>query len=68
MFEKIKKRDGSIVNFEPERIIDAISKAGQATSEFDKNTARSLAFKALDFAGKKLKNHIPSVEEVQDVV
>jgi len=68
MFEKIKKRDGSIVDFEPDRIAEAISKAGQATSEFDRNTAKSLAIKALDFAGKVVRNEVPSVEEVQDIV
>ncbi len=68
MFEKIKKRDGSVVDFEPERIANAISKAGQATSEFDKNTAASLAIRALDFAGRVIRNDIPSVEEVQDIV
>ncbi|HSA07073.1 MAG TPA: ribonucleoside triphosphate reductase [Candidatus Gastranaerophilales bacterium] len=68
MFEKIKKRDGSVVSFEPDRIANAISKAGKATSEFDKNTAQELAIKALDFAGKVIRNEVPSVEEVQDIV
>jgi len=68
MFEKIKKRDGSVVNFEPDRITQAISKAGMATQEFDANTAQNLALKALDFARKVLGNQTPSVEEVQDIV
>ncbi|OGI02908.1 MAG: ribonucleoside triphosphate reductase, partial [Candidatus Melainabacteria bacterium GWF2_37_15] len=46
----------------------AISKAGTATKEFDKNTAQNLALKALDFARKIMGNEIPSVEEVQDIV
>ncbi len=68
MFEKIQKRDGSIVNFEPDRITDAILKAGEATNEFDKNTAQNLALNAIDFAGKIIGKEIPSVEEVQDIV
>lgn len=68
MFEKIKKRDGKIVNFEPERIINAITRAGMATREFNTETAGDLAQKALDVAEKLIQNDVPSVEEVQDIV
>jgi len=68
MFKEIKKRDESIVKFEPERITDAIYKAGSATGEFDRNIAQDLAIKALDFARKVIGKEVPSVEEVQDIV
>ena len=68
MFEQIKKRDGSVVNFELERITEAILKAAAATNEFDKDTAQNLSLKALDFAQKSIEDKIPSVEEIQDIV
>ena len=68
MFDKIKKRDGKIVDFELERITKAISKAGIATKEFDTKIAQSLAIKAISLAKKVLTNRIPSVEEIQDIV
>ena len=34
MFKKIVKRDGKIVNFNPDKITEAIAKAGLATEEF----------------------------------
>ena len=36
MFKKIIKRDGKIVDFKLEKIVDAITKAGVATGEFDR--------------------------------
>jgi len=41
MFENIRKRDGRIAPFDAERITSAIAKAGQATGEFDRETAKS---------------------------
>lgn len=68
MFDKIKKRDGSIVNFEIERVINAIFKAGSATREFDEKTASELTYKAIDYAVKVIENEIPTVEQIQDIV
>jgi len=68
MFDKIKKRDGKIVDFEPERITNAIYKAGAATGEFDKKIAEMLASKAINLAHKITNVEIPSVEEIQDIV
>ncbi|MBU0699566.1 MAG: hypothetical protein KKE59_09120, partial [Proteobacteria bacterium] len=34
VFEKIKKRDGRVVEFDSTKITAAISKAGKATGEF----------------------------------
>lgn len=68
MFEKIEKRDGSVVDFDPERITSAIAKAGAATCEFDRTTAQSLASKALNLAKNLLNKNNPCVEEIQDIV
>ena len=40
MFRKIRKRDGRIEDFDPERITNAIAKAGEATGEFDREIAK----------------------------
>jgi len=42
MFENIRKRDGRIAPFDAERITSAIAKAGQATGEFDRETAKNI--------------------------
>nr|HRC95962.1 ATP cone domain-containing protein [Coprothermobacter proteolyticus] len=68
MFESIRKRDGRIVPFEAEKITNAIAKAGQATGEFDRNVARKLMIKVVNVAQSVIKEEIPSVEQIQDIV
>jgi len=75
VFKKIKKRDGRIVKFEPEKITKALAKAGAATREFDFETAQVLTRKVFQLAQeqagqrkKKTQNKTPSVEKVQDLV
>ncbi|MDO5480439.1 MAG: anaerobic ribonucleoside triphosphate reductase [Candidatus Saccharibacteria bacterium] len=68
MFKKIKKRDGKIVNFNSEKIADAIAKAGLATEEFKAEKAKKLAEKVLKRAEETIKTRTPSVEQIQDIV
>ena len=68
MFKKIKKRDGKIVNFNPDKIADAIAKAGAATEEFKVDRANALTEKVLKRAEEELKTRTPSVEQIQDIV
>ena len=68
MFKKIKKRDGKIVNFNVEKIADAIAKAGLATEEFKAEKASKLAEKVLKKAEETIKTRTPSVEQIQDIV
>jgi len=68
MFEKIRKRDGRIVKFDPERITNAISKAGAATGEFERDVAKKLTIKVLAIAQQVIQDRIPTVEEIQDIV
>lgn len=68
MFKKIKKRDGKIVNFNVEKIADAIAKAGLATEEFKAEKAKKLAEKVLKRAEETIKTRTPSVEQIQDIV
>jgi len=68
MYTKIRKRDGKLVNFDLEKLVTAIGKAGKATGEFDEKIARKLAEKVLEKAPEKIRRRIPTVEEMQDVV
>jgi len=68
VFEKIRKRDGRVVDFDSERITKAICKAGEATGEFGENTARKLTLRVLDLAQQTIRDRIPTVEEIQDIV
>ena len=68
MFKKIKKRDGKIVNFNVEKIAEAIAKAGSATEEFKVEKANKLAEKVLKRAEETIKTRTPSVEQIQDIV
>ena len=65
---KVRKRDGRIVKFDPERITNAISKAGQATGEFGRDIAKKLTLRVLNLAQQAISDDIPSVEEIQDIV
>lgn len=68
MFKKIVKRDGKIANFDPEKITDAIAKAGLVTEEFKYDRAKQLSEKALKRAADTIKQRTPSVEQIQDIV
>ena len=68
MFKKIKKRDGKIVNFNADKIADAIAKAGLATEEFKAEKAKKLADKVVKRAEEEIKTRTPSVEQIQDIV
>ena len=68
MFKKIIKRDGKIVDFKLEKIVDAMTKAGQATGEFDHERAKELANEFETTAKEVIKSRIPTVEQVQDAV
>lgn len=68
MFKKIVKRDGKIVDFDPEKLTEAIAKAGLATEEFKHDRAKQLAEKALKRAQETIKQRTPNVEQIQDIV
>ena len=68
LFEKIKKRDGRIVEFDSSKITAAIAKSGQATGEFDEREARKLTLRVLTLAHEMRPGPTPEVEEIQDIV
>ena len=68
MFEEIKKRHGSVVEFDSSKITTAIAKAGKATGEFEERDARKLTLRVLTLAHELRLGPIPEVEEIQDIV
>ncbi|MBU3964564.1 ribonucleoside triphosphate reductase [Patescibacteria group bacterium] len=66
---KVKKRDGSIVDFEKEKIAKAIYKAITATGQADGVLSKKLSKKVADILDRRFKEaEIPSVEQIQDIV
>lgn len=69
MIRRIRKRDGTIVGFEKDKITEAIFKAAKAMGGTDKALADMLAEKVMECLDARMKlNKIPTVEEVQDIV
>ncbi len=69
MISQIIKRNGKIVDFNPEKIKNAIFKAKLAVGKPDNNLAKKLTEKVVKKLEKSLKeNQIPTVEQVQDIV
>lgn len=67
--KKIRKRDGKIVDFDKNKITEAIWKAAQAVGGKDRKRAEELADKVVELLKKKVKEgEIPTVEQVQDLV
>jgi len=64
----IRKRDGKLAEFNSELITNAILKAGDATGEFGCDTADRMMHRVLNLAATMPHGHVPSVEEIQDLV
>ena len=67
MFTSIRKRDGRLAKFDAIKITDAITKAGEATGEFNEVTAQRLMLKVLSMAQQTVTD-APTVEQIQDIV
>ena len=68
MLEKIKKRDGRIVDFEKEKITDAILKAAMSVGGHNRELADQLTEKVIEYAETSIGTNIPEVEQLQDAV
>jgi len=68
MYAQIKKRSGRTVPFDKNKITAAIAKAGEATGEFGLKEAAKLTKKIIIRAEKSIKDAIPQVEQIQDIV
>ena len=71
LIKTIQKRDGSIVDFDFEKIVIAINKAMVAVNEGSEDEARIVATRVLSELvriKKKFKNFVPTVEGEQDII
>lgn len=68
MVEEIRKRDGRIERFNPEKIKNAVFKAFAATGEEDGERAWGIAEKVVGKAEEKFEGATPGVEDIQDLV
>ena len=69
--KSVQKRDGKVVSFDLDKIVDAINKAMLASGEGSSKEAEIIANSVLmELAkiAKKHKNFIPTVEGIQDTV
>ncbi len=68
-FEQVRKRDGRIVAFDEGRITNAIFRAMQAQGEGSSDHAEKVSEQVAVALSKKYPaGHIPTIEEIQDVV
>jgi ribonucleoside-diphosphate reductase alpha chain len=65
---KITKRDGRIVDFDPERIKSAVHKAFLAVELGDGEKAEKVTREVVKRLEKKFQEKVPSVEDAQDMV
>ncbi len=68
MFEQIRKRDGNLVKFHPEKITWAIFKAASACGGDDFGRADELCKEVLQAANESFDGQAPDVESIQDLV
>jgi len=65
---KIRKRDGRIENFNPQKITNAIQKALNAVKMGNGELAERLSKEVVQIIEERFKDTIPTVEDVQDIV
>ncbi|MBT0160395.1 adenosylcobalamin-dependent ribonucleoside-diphosphate reductase [Candidatus Bathyarchaeota archaeon A05DMB-2] len=65
---KIKKRDGRIADFDPNRIKNAVHKAFLAVELGDGEKAETITQEVIKILEKKFKDQTPTVENAQDTV
>ncbi len=68
MFEQIRKRDGGLEKFYPEKITHAIYKAAVACGGQDFSRAEELCREVVALAEKRYADRVPDVEQIQDLV
>jgi ribonucleoside-diphosphate reductase alpha chain len=68
IFSEVKKRDGKIADFDPNRIRNAVHKAFLAVELGNGEKAESITSEVVRLLNEKFKEKTPSVEDVQDIV
>jgi len=66
---KVKKRDGSIVEFDDKKIMDAIFKAITAIGHGNGRKSKRLGKKVIQIMNRRFKGEeLPHVEQIQDII
>jgi len=65
---KIRKRDGTVIDFDSNRIKDAVQKAFIAVELEDGERAGKITGEAVQVLNERFRRRTPSVEDVQDIV
>ena len=68
LLSKIKKRDGRVTDFDPDRIRNAVHKAFLAVELGNGEKAESITSEVVSLLKEKFKEKTPSVEDAQDLV
>ncbi|PLX19289.1 MAG: ribonucleoside triphosphate reductase [Candidatus Muiribacterium halophilum] len=69
IFFRVVRRNGEIVEFDPERITKAIFEAAKSVGGEDINTAKKLTMQVKNYLAKKFSDRVKiDVEEIQDAV
>ena len=67
--EKIRKRDGRVVDFEKDKINNAVHKAIVATNQGDGEESKRVSDKVFQLLEKRFKKgEVPTIEQIQDIV
>ncbi len=67
--EKVIKRDGTIVDFDPSKITQAIYKAVTASGQGDGKLSKKLSDRVIELLNRRFKkDEIPTVEQIQDII
>ncbi len=64
----VRKRSGFLVDFDKNRIVEAIWKAAQAVGGNDRKLAEKLANEVVKIVSMRFKGKYPSVEDIQNIV
>ena len=66
---KVKKRDGTVVDFDQDKITEAVFKAITATNQGDGIISKKVSERVVDILNRRFKkDEIPQVEQIQDIV
>ncbi len=68
MVSQIRKRNGNVAPFDPEKIIEAIWQAVKSVGGGDRTKAEQIGRMIVKIIEERFKDRIPHVEEVQDIV
>lgn len=68
MIKNIIKRDGREVPYDSQKITNAIFKAAKALGGNNMETAKELTVKVEEYIEENIKDHVPTVEQIQDAV